>query len=129
MEEYTFTKKDFKIDWFSGTGKGGQKKNKSKSYCRITHIETGLVAQGMDHREPSKNQHDAFTKLAKMIVDHYKVEHIKELNLETIRTYHAVRNEVRDKASDHRQEFKDVLEDPDEMIKARKRAIDLPDKD
>ena len=128
MEEYSFTKKDFRVDWFSGTGKGGQKKNKSKSYCRITHIETGLVAQGMDHREPDKNKQDAFQKLAKLIVQHYRVKEIKRINTEVIRTYHAERNEVRDKASDHRQQFSEVLDDPSEMIENRKKAIDLPEK-
>ena len=34
---------DFKIEWFSGTGCGGQKRNKSQSSCRLIHIPTGIV--------------------------------------------------------------------------------------
>ena len=34
---------DFKIEWFSGTGCGGQKRNKSMSSCRLIHIPTGII--------------------------------------------------------------------------------------
>jgi len=33
-----------KIEWYSGTGAGGQHRNKHQNSCRITHIPTGLVA-------------------------------------------------------------------------------------
>ncbi len=38
---------DFKVEWFSGTGAGGQHRNKHQNSCRLTHIPTGLeqVAQ------------------------------------------------------------------------------------
>lgn len=47
---------DFSIEWFSGTGKGGQKKNKVKSSCKVKHIPTGIVEtrQGR-HREVNKS--------------------------------------------------------------------------
>ncbi len=35
---------DLKIEWYSGTGAGGQHRNKHQNSCRITHIPTGLVA-------------------------------------------------------------------------------------
>lgn len=38
-----FNPKDFKIEWYSGTGAGGQHRNKHQNSCRITHIETGLI--------------------------------------------------------------------------------------
>ena len=34
---------DLKIEWYSGTGAGGQHRNKHQNSCRITHIPTGLV--------------------------------------------------------------------------------------
>ncbi len=34
---------DFTICWFSGTGKGGQRRNKVQTCCRITHIPTGIT--------------------------------------------------------------------------------------
>jgi len=43
---------DFRIEWFSGTGKGGQHRNKHQNSCRVHHISTGLqeARQGR-HRE------------------------------------------------------------------------------
>jgi len=35
---------DFSISWFSGTGAGGQHRNKHQNSCRITHILTGKTA-------------------------------------------------------------------------------------
>lgn len=34
---------DFKIEWYSGTGAGGQHRNKHQNSCRLTHIPTGIV--------------------------------------------------------------------------------------
>jgi peptide chain release factor 1 len=35
---------DLKVEWYSGTGAGGQHRNKHQNSCRITHIPSGLVA-------------------------------------------------------------------------------------
>ena len=35
---------DLHIEWYSGTGAGGQHRNKHQNSCRITHIPTGMVA-------------------------------------------------------------------------------------
>ena len=37
--------KDLKIEWYSGTGAGGQYRNKHQNSCRITHIPTGIIAK------------------------------------------------------------------------------------
>lgn len=36
---------DLKIEWYSGTGAGGQYRNKHQNSCRITHIPTGISAK------------------------------------------------------------------------------------
>jgi len=36
---------DLKIDWYSGTGAGGQYRNKHQNSCRITHLPTGIIAK------------------------------------------------------------------------------------
>ena len=41
QENYKDT--DFKVEWYSGTGAGGQHRNKHQNSCRITHLLTGLV--------------------------------------------------------------------------------------
>lgn len=38
------TDADLKIEWYSGTGAGGQHRNKHQNSCRLTHIPTGIVA-------------------------------------------------------------------------------------
>lgn len=34
---------DLRIEWYSGTGCGGQNRNKVQTSCRLTHIPTGIV--------------------------------------------------------------------------------------
>ncbi len=43
MTQYVFNPKDFEIQWYSGTGNGGQNKNKVQASCRLIHLETGLT--------------------------------------------------------------------------------------
>lgn len=128
MRELHLTKKDFRIEWFSGTGKGGQNRNKRQNCCRITHIETGLRAVGQNGRDRVENQRTAFTTLSKRIIAYYQAldDQPPEISNEVIRNYHAERNEVLDKASGLRRPYKDVVigGDLSEMIEARKSAIE-----
>jgi protein subunit release factor A len=68
MKEMHLTKKDFRVDWFSGTGAGGQYRNKHQNCCRITHVATGLVATGQSNRDRPSNQREAFRSLAGKII-------------------------------------------------------------
>ena len=34
---------DLRVEWYSGTGAGGQHRNKHQNSCRITHLPTGLI--------------------------------------------------------------------------------------
>jgi peptide chain release factor 1 len=34
---------DLRIEWYSGTGCGGQHRNKHQNSCRLTHLPTGVV--------------------------------------------------------------------------------------
>ena len=40
----TIPQSDLKIEWYSGTGAGGQHRNKHQNSCRITHIPSGTIA-------------------------------------------------------------------------------------
>lgn len=42
--EFTINEADVKIEWYSGTGCGGQHKNKHQNSCRLTHLPTGVVS-------------------------------------------------------------------------------------
>lgn len=124
MNEIHLTKKDFKLEWFSGTGAGGQHRNKHQNCCRITHIESGFMETGQNSRERSTNQREAFTKLAKRVIAFLQVVHAKEISNERIRTYHEPRNTVTDHASGLTQEYRRVVVDAnmEDMIEARRKA-------
>ena len=42
--QQTIPESDLRIEWYSGTGAGGQHRNKHQNSCRITHIPSGTVA-------------------------------------------------------------------------------------
>jgi len=126
MTELHLTKKDFKLEWYSGSGAGGQHRNKHQNCCRITHIETGLRAQGTESKERVTNQRVAFTRLAKMIISYYEAPpEVRRGWDKSIRNYHGVRNEVHDKASGLKLPYKDVVVKGDlsEMIDARRKSM------
>lgn len=41
---------EVEISWFSGTGKGGQHRNKTQNCCRVRHLATGLVESRQGRR-------------------------------------------------------------------------------
>jgi protein subunit release factor A len=126
-EELHLTKKDFRIEWFSGTGKGGQHRNKHQNCCRIIHIATGLKAQGTEARDRPTNQRVAFNRLAKLILANFYAEDpaVRNRAREVIRNYHGVRNEVHDKASGLKRQYKEIVIDGEiaEMVEARRIAM------
>lgn len=56
-KEVLFIDKDFKIEWYSGTGAGGQHRNKHQNSCRLTHLATGMIVTSQCRsRENSLNE-------------------------------------------------------------------------
>ena len=127
IHELHLRKKDFKVDWFSGTGPGGQNKNKTQNTCRITHIATGLRAMCGDYRERPKNQAAAFKKLAERIIEHYRAQDTDRpvVNATVIRTYHEPDQRVKDAASGFTQSYDRVVHGNHigDMIAARAKAM------
>jgi len=125
--EIHLTKKDFKLDWFSGQGAGGQHRNKHQNCCRLTHTESGLTVNGTESRSRVENQRTAFTKLAKMVIAWHNAQNSTERDIsdEVIRNYHAPRNEVLDKASGLKQPYKEVVIKGElaDMIDARRKTF------
>lgn len=62
---FSVTKKDFKIDYFSGTGAGGQHRNKHQNCVRICHKDSGARSTGQSNRERKSNINEAFQGLVK----------------------------------------------------------------
>lgn len=67
MKEHLFsvTKKDFTIDYFSGTGAGGQHRNKHQNCVRMKHIESGANSTGQSNRNRKSNLQEALNSLIK----------------------------------------------------------------
>lgn len=62
----SLSKKDFRVDTFRvSTGAGGQKKDKTSSGVRITHIESGIFHSCTETRSQHENKEIAFRKLCK----------------------------------------------------------------
>lgn len=57
---------DFRVEFYSGTGKGGQHRNKHQNCVRMTHIPTGIL-QTANGRERSSNLRDAKTALLEIL--------------------------------------------------------------
>jgi peptide chain release factor 1 len=60
---FSVTKKDFIVEPYKGSGKGGQHRNKTMSCVKIKHLESGAEAIGTEHREQSKNKKLAFKRI------------------------------------------------------------------
>jgi len=106
LEQYCYTRKDFKIEWFSGTGPGGQNRNKVQTCVRITHIPSGIKSIGQTERTRTGNFRLAFQNLGKKIEMWVKkqiaLESVPRKKIdERIRTYHFVDNWVKDHLSGH----------------------------
>ena len=61
------TKKDFELEFYRGTGNGGQNRNKVSSCCRIRHPASGTVATCEEQRDQIQNRRVAFTRLTEQL--------------------------------------------------------------
>jgi len=60
---FSVTKKDCRWDYFRGSGAGGQKRNKTSSGVRCTHMDSGAVGKSDDTRSQHKNKRTAFIRM------------------------------------------------------------------
>jgi len=73
---FSVTKKDLHITYFSGTGAGGQHRNKHQNCVRMRHPESGASSTGQANRERQANLKDAFITLVN--TPEFKVWHLKK---------------------------------------------------
>lgn len=121
---FSLTRKDFRLDWFSGSGAGGQHRNKHQNCVRITHIETGITAQCVDHRDRPSNQRVAFQRLIELLKPWIRdqilgKQKVIEKSQEVIRTYNIPDNRVKDHATGLQQSWDEVSGDLSKMIDTR----------
>lgn len=60
---FSVTKKDLKINYFSGTGKGGQHRNKHQNCVRLQHPASGATVTGQSNKSRLANLKEAFNNL------------------------------------------------------------------
>jgi protein subunit release factor B len=58
----SLTKRNFEWDYVRGSGKGGQKKNKTSSAVRCRHPISGAIGYAQDTRSQSENRRLAFRR-------------------------------------------------------------------
>lgn len=51
------------LEFFKGSGSGGQKRNKTSSAVRVRHLPSGLCAEDCSERSQHLNRHNALNKL------------------------------------------------------------------
>lgn len=61
---FSVTEKDCRFDYYRGSGKGGQKRNKTDNCVRCTHEESGAVGKSENGRSQRKNKEMAFKKMS-----------------------------------------------------------------
>jgi peptide chain release factor 1 len=80
--------KDVRTEWFSGTGAGGQHRNKHQNSCRLIHEPTGIVVTAQCRkREQSLSQ--AWAELEARVQQQHTTQserHVNSLRSEMIGT-------------------------------------------
>ena len=61
---FSITEKGCKFDYYKGSGKGGQKRNKTENCVRCRHIPSGAMATSEEGRSKDLNKRRAFKKMS-----------------------------------------------------------------
>jgi peptide chain release factor 1 len=116
----TVRREDFEINYYRGSGPGGQHRNKTDSACRMKHIPTGNVTQSEEHKKQGQNKKAAFKRMTDILVPLMKEAakpQVESGSTERIRTYHEPDQRVKDHRSGKTYRYKDILEGKlDEML-------------
>ena len=127
---FSARRKDFRIDTFRSGGNGGQNQNKVESGVRIVHLPTGLASECRATPSQHQNRRTAFRHLAAKLAEKVRadMDGRPPISNETIRTYHAVDNRVKDHASGLQLSWTEVVDARDgrgmlAMVRARRTAL------
>lgn len=72
---------DLRIEWYSGTGPGGQHRNKHQNSCRITHLPTGIVASSQT-RSRKNSYEEAMSAINQRVKDGFKNKKLSEQSVD-----------------------------------------------
>ena len=116
----TIKESDLKIEWYSGTGAGGQHRNKCQNSCRITHIPSGIMATAQS-RSRQNSQAEAVATIQQRVDEISKASYNSGIASDRkqqvgsgmrgdkIRTYRFQDDVVKDHVSDKTASVKKVL--------------------
>ena len=96
---------DFLVEYYNGTGNGGQNRNKREMACRIHHPKSGAMATCQEERHQKANRERAFKRLVESdkFQNWLKLEisrqagDINEIEQKVEKTMRQVKVEVKDK--------------------------------
>lgn len=111
---------DLEIVWFSGTGAGGQHRNKHQNSCRLKHLPTGIVVQAQCRSRQNSLDEARAEMLSRLTEQHQVGESRKEsanrkqqvgsgMRGDKIRTYRFKDNVVTDHITGKVSKCLDVL--------------------
>lgn len=72
---------DLKVEWYSGTGAGGQHRNKHQNSCRITHIPTGVIVTAQC-RSRQNSYDQARTEIVERVLSAARSSYHKDVSLD-----------------------------------------------
>ncbi|OGP91424.1 MAG: hypothetical protein A2157_00430 [Deltaproteobacteria bacterium RBG_16_47_11] len=61
-------KKQVVIETYKSSGPGGQRKNKTETAIRLTHLPTGITVVATEHRSQAQNRKLAFERLRERLL-------------------------------------------------------------
>ncbi len=132
--KFVLLDKDLHYDWFNGTGKGGQHRNKHQNCLRLTHIPTKIQVTAQRQRDRPSNESDAIEKLTKRVKSflHPEVQKLRFKATEEIRVYKESMDMVKDHASGETVSYRDVVinansKELNKLIQARKKSVEAND--
>jgi len=88
---FSITKRDLKIDYFSGSGAGGQHRNKHQNCVRMYHGDSGVRTTGQSSKERKANLQEAFKNLAQ----HAKFKMWQNMKVQEILTGRSLEDQVK----------------------------------
>lgn len=107
-------KSDLQIQFYRGSGPGGQNKNKRDTACRITDLVTGIAATAEEHRTQLANRVAAKERLVHKMLEHYRKKDLEERRNKAadreVRVYKEKSGTVKCHYTNQEYRYKDVLD-------------------
>ncbi|MFC1656006.1 peptide chain release factor family protein [Patescibacteria group bacterium] len=109
---------DIDEQFVRGSGKGGQKINKTSSAVRLRHIPTGIEVKCQRHREQNRNRLSAYKLLINKIEEIVKGE-----ESEKAKKIHKIRKQKQRRSKKAKEKLLELKKKRSEIKETRKKVI------